>query len=200
MSNLDNQLLTSVGYIGDDIGALQADLSALATRIGQNSNLTTVQKTTIVEAINENKSRLDTLAAQIAAIPPQESEIDDAVTAADSTWSSSKITAFVADAKAQVSQSILGAVGADADTLQELLAFINANSDAIANLSASFVKFSGPQTLTTAQKTQAQANIGVADVSRTEALEAYKTELETVDLVTRYETRRIAAGGPVITR
>ena len=195
--------LTTVNqYLGDDIGALQAGYDALATRVGDNANLSTTQKATLVGAINENKSALTALQNQVSSLPTPESEIDDAVTATDKTWSSSKISTKMATDIAALKQDLLGGVGADYDTFQELLTFIQQNGSDIAALTGSFVSFTTAQSLTAAQQSQARTNITAASQAEMDTMNAFKTAVgdPSVDYAAIYEARRVAAGGPAITR
>jgi hypothetical protein len=89
--------------------------------------------------------------------------IDDATTAAGTTWSSTKIAAERAAVKAE----ILGAAGAAYDTLEELKAYADSGQAADQVALGNRVRFDAAQSLTAPQKVQAKANIdayGTAEI------------------------------------
>jgi hypothetical protein len=205
MSTFSNETLNLASYVGDDIGAMQAGLDTLIARVGENANLNTTAKATLVAAINELKGNFTTLQNQFNNLPAPESELDDTHTGAEKGWSAQKISSQIADAVNTLKQSLLGGVGADADTFSELLSLITNNENALETISAltgSFVSFKTNQTLTEAQKTTALNNIGAASAAMVATLQQFVTDFGDVKvkLVERYESRRIAAGGPAITR
>ena len=146
--------------------SLQITLQNLATRIATeckslrtliNGNatgltaLTTTDKTNLVSALNEVRA----LAAAAGAVA-------DGSTSTTTSWSSQKVTNYVA---AQVA-GVLGGASAAYDTLQEIQAFLQADDTAIAGILTSLglrLRFDAAQTLTTAQQLQACNNIGVGD-------------------------------------
>lgn len=113
--------------------------------------LTTAAKANLVAALNEIKAALDALGTPVV--------IDDAVTAADKAWSSTKIDAEISAALAGVLDSAPAAL----DTLNELAAALGDDANFAATTSAALgnrVRYDAAQSLTTPQKTQALANIG----------------------------------------
>ena len=86
----------------------------------------------------------------------------DGSTSSITSWSSQKVTNYVA---AQVA-GVLGGASAAYDTLQELQAFLQADDTAIAGILTSLglrLRFDAAQVLTTAQQLQGCTNIGVGD-------------------------------------
>ena len=134
---------------------------ALRTSIGQRGSLTTTDKDSIVDAINELVSSL----AALRQVVENKTEIDDSVATATNVWSALKTTTKISESCAAVKNEILNGAGAAYDTLQELATLITTNQSAITalqGLAAGHVKFDGAQSLTAAQKTQARANIDAA--------------------------------------
>lgn len=146
--------------------SLQITLQNLATRIATEckslrtlvngnaaglSALTTTDKTNLVSALNEVRA----LAAAAGAVA-------DGSTSSTTSWSSQKVTTYVA---AQVA-TVLGGASAAYDTLQEIQAFLQADDTAIAGILTSLglrLRFDAAQVLTTAQQLQGCTNIGVGD-------------------------------------
>lgn len=136
--------------------------------------------------INERISALATslgtdiksLRAAVAAVPALASLIDDAasILATDKTYSASKISTLiqsgVAQAKAEAVDDALSAIRAGVpealDTLNELANRLENDGDALAELvtlvSTGTVRTDIEQTLSAAQKLQAQANLGLLEV------------------------------------
>lgn len=123
---------------------LQDQVDAVVTDVGSLSGLTTTAKATLVAAINELQSEIDSIDVT--------SVINDSTTGASSTWSSSKIDSEIADA---VSALVDGAP-ALLDTLNELAAAIGddasfattiTNSIATKANDADVVKLTGAQTV-----------------------------------------------------
>ena len=86
----------------------------IITLIGTLSSLTTTQKGSIVEAINELKQAITTLSGSSAGI-------DDTSTGDSSTLSAKKIIELLKQAKADVKNELLGGeVDASIDTIKEL--------------------------------------------------------------------------------
>ena len=120
-------------------------INTLAGRVGTLTDLTTTDKTSIVNALNELKTSIGSAGAQIS----------DTSTATSSTWSSTKITAQI---NAAITAIINGAAG-DSDTLKEL-------ADKIAGLAQAdngLVSATQIQSFTAEQKKQAAENIGMGD-------------------------------------
>ena len=128
---------------------IATEVKALRTLINGNaaglSALTTTNKTNLVAALNELKTL----------IPAASASIDDASTAAGTTWSSTKINAQINSAIAAL---VNGAPGTS-DTLKELADQLAALVQADTGL----LSFAGVQTLTAGQKTQGCTNLGVGE-------------------------------------
>lgn len=150
--------------------AVGVDIKDLLAKIGDPSQLTTTQKASLVVALNELKSGLSDLQAQVDAA----TNIDDSKTALDTTWSSNKINA-------QIEAAVAGLVNGAPDalnTLKELADAMQGNADAIAalqDIAGGHVKFDAAQSLTAEQQAQARANISAASVAE---LNAVKTTAE----------------------
>lgn len=155
------------------MATLQVRLQDLATRVAtetksirtllngnaaSNIALITTAKTSLVAAINELKTEVDTLAASGGAT------INDASTSsATQTYSINKIIADIADARAAVKAEILGGAGAAYDTLKELedlFASTGADLSGITTALGNRLRFDAAQTLTAQQKVTANANAG----------------------------------------
>lgn len=155
------------------MATLQVRLQDLATRVatetksirtllngnaGSNVALITTAKGNLVAAINEVKTEVATLAAAGGAT------IDDASTASTTaTYSVTKIRTSIAEAQAAVKAEILGGAGAAYDTLQELKGLLDGATGDLSALTTALgnrVRFDAAQSLTAAQKIQANANAG----------------------------------------
>lgn len=147
--SLENKLVLFAQAVGVDIGEL------ITTR-GNLTALTTVQKTSLVAAINEVQAGLKSV--DLTAL------INDAAGAGvvDKTWSADKIVSALSNLKSEI---IAGAPEAY-DTLQEIAAYLAANDGSLNALLTAInnrVRFDAAQVLTPAQKLQACQNIGVGD-------------------------------------
>lgn len=134
------------------------DYKALKAQIGSNTLLATSDKTSIVNAINEVKGAIDTVANAQAG----SSSINDATVATTSTWSSSQISAKLQEFK----ESVLGGASAAFDTLQEIEAMFNSDASyaaKVADALAKRVRVDAAQTFTVDEQKQACANIGIGD-------------------------------------
>lgn len=163
------------------------DVKGIIGNIGTLSNLTTMQKASLVVALNEvagkaatletsvgtNTASIGTINTQISeldsavkaleGIVASQTNIDDANVATTTTYSSSKIESVVTDAKAAVKNDLLGGAGDAYDTLKELADLIATNKetiDALQELAAGHVRYNAAQELTAEQKAQARTNIG----------------------------------------
>ena len=155
------------------MATLQVRLSDLATRVAtetksirtllngnaaSNVALITTAKTSLVAAINELKTEVDTLAASGGAT------INDASTSSiTQTYSINKIITSIAEARAAVKAEILGGAGAAYDTLKELedlFASTGADLSGITTALGNRVRFDAVQSLTAPQKVTANTNIG----------------------------------------
>lgn len=139
--------------IADGFTKLSTELKASRTAIGNNVDLTTAAKSTLVAAINEVKAGIGGAGATI----------NDASPSTVAVYSSSK-TEAVANAAATVAVgTLIGAAPAALDTVYELAAQMLADEGAVQTLTNSIgnrVRFDAAQTLTAPQKTQALANMG----------------------------------------
>lgn len=172
---------------------------ALRTSIGQRGSLSTTDKDSIVDAINEVVKNLSDLAQTVA----NKTEIDDAAVTGTNVWSALKTNTKITEQCAAVKNEILNGAGAAYDTLAELATLIEANQgaiDALESIAAGHVRFDAAQSLTTEQKVQARSNIDaastadVADAKKAgtdaaSALATFKAEVgaTNIDLVSIYE-------------
>lgn len=129
----------------------QADLAGLST----------TAKGNLVSAVNE------VLAVAQAAAGAGGAAIDDTTASTTKVYSSSKVNSQIADARAALKSELLGGAGAAFDTLKELYDLLQAGDQADQNAITALntalgnrVRFDAAQTLTTAQKVTANANMG----------------------------------------
>lgn len=135
-----------------------SDVKTLIAKQGDLSTLTTIQKASLVLAINE-------LNSAISQIDTSEL-IEDGQTAADKTWSSNKILSEITTKCNEVKTALLGGAGDAYDTLKELADLITDNKeliDSLQELAGAHVRYDAAQELSPGQKTQARSNIGAAD-------------------------------------
>ncbi len=128
--------------------AIGTDVKTLTANQGNLASLTTTQKTSLVNAINELK------AAQASA-----SGINDAAASSSSTYSSTKIDTQIAAAIS----NIIGGASAAYDTLKELQDLIGADQTNISGILTALgnrVRVDAAQGFTTGQQAQARDNIG----------------------------------------
>ena len=154
---------------------------------GQRTALTTQDKDSLVDAINEVVKNL----ADLADVVANKTQIDDTTVTIGNVWSALKTSNSISEACAALKQELLGGASADWDTFQELVTKIQANASALEILQAAgagHVKFDGAQSLTADQKAQARSNISaastdeVADAKKAgtdamAALNAFKAEV-----------------------
>lgn len=120
-------------------------INTINGRVGTLTNLTTTDKTSLVNALNEIK----------ASVPVLSSIIDDTAAQTTKTWSSTKI-------QTQITAAITALInGSDAanDTLKELADRITA----IAQAENGLLSFAQAQTLTAAQQLQGCTNLNIGD-------------------------------------
>lgn len=160
---------------------LSKQISALATQVGTDikqiianvgdlSQLTTDQKSSLVVALNELKANLQDIAGSVGAT------INDSEINATHTWSSQKIDSAITAAI----NALVNGAPTTLDTLQELASAIETNQDAISALqtiAAGHVKYTEAQSLTTEQQAQARTNIGAAAASDLTTLQGTVTTL-----------------------
>jgi len=141
--------------------------------------LTTTAKNNLVAAINELDAAIDALSAGAAGIndtvtattstwssTKTSAEIGglilDSSSATTKTWSASKIAAAIATAKSE----LVNGAGAALDTLNELAAALGNDANFASTTTTALgnrVRFDAAQTLTSGQKTQACANLGLGE-------------------------------------
>ena len=139
--------------------AIGTDIKSLTTKQGDLTSLSTTAKGNLVAALNELKGAIDTLSGASGAV------IDDASTAADKTWSASKIGGQIDAAVAALVASSPAAL----DTLNELAAALGNDPSFAATIATEIgnrVRYDAEQVLTAPQKAQACANIGVGNPER----------------------------------
>lgn len=118
------------------------------------SSLTTTQKTSLVAAINELKTAIDNSGSSIT--------ISDSTSSTTEVWSSSKVSSTIAQAKSD----LVNGAGAALDTLSELAAALGNDASFASTVTTALgyrLRFDAVQTLTTGQKTQACANLGIGE-------------------------------------
>ena len=131
---------------------LAAEFKTIYAQVGTLAHLSTTDKTSLVSAINELRTQIDTVASVAV--------IDDANAASTATtFSASKITSLLDMLKAD----LLGGADAAFDTLKELQDAILNDQTGIAALLAAVdkrVRFDAAQALTAPEQEQARQNIG----------------------------------------
>ena len=131
--------------------AIAVDIKKLTTNDGELAALTTTDKTSLVNAINELKSSI-----------ANATNINDTSTSKSATWSSDKINTSINNA---VSALVNGA-GTTLDTLKELANALgnDANfSTTIATQMGKRVRVDAAQTFTVAEQAQGCANLGIGN-------------------------------------
>ena len=143
LSDLATRIATECKALRTLINGNATDLSALST----------TAKSNLVVAINELKTAVD--AAGGAAI-------NDATTATNSTWSSSKMTAEISSAVA----ALVNGASATLDTLNELAVALGNDANFSATVTSALanrLRVDAAQTLNAAQQLQACSNLGIGD-------------------------------------
>jgi hypothetical protein len=152
--------------------SLSINVSNLATRIateckalraadGDLSSLTTAAKSNLVAAINELQTGLAALSGT--------GKINDTQSSTASTYSSQKVDAQISAAIA----ALVNGAPAALDTLAEIAATLSADEGAVTSLTTAVgnrVSFADVQSLSTAQKARALANIGAAALAHTHTI------------------------------
>ena len=149
---------TLVVRISDLATRMATECKSLRTLVNANgvdlSALTTTQKASLVAAINELKTALDALGTPIT--------ISDSTSSTTQVWSSSKVASEITAAK----NALTNGAAAALDTLSELASALgnDANFSSTITTALSYrLRFDAAQTLTTGQKTQACANLGIGE-------------------------------------
>lgn len=144
ISDLATRMATECKSLRTLVNANGADLSAL----------TTAQKASLVAAINELKTALDALGTPIT--------ISDSTSSTTQVWSSSKVASEITAAK----NALTNGAAAALDTLSELAAALGNDANFASTITTALgyrLRFDAVQTLTTEQKTQACANLGIGE-------------------------------------
>lgn len=137
--------------------AIGADIKALKAADGDLTSLSTTAKSNLVAAINE----LHTTVSNFTSI---DDTSGDGTT--DKTWSADKIYDTIEAAVAALKTELVGGANAALDTFKELQDALNNDATFAQTMATSLskkVSFDTVQTLTTTEKAQACANIGVGD-------------------------------------
>lgn len=149
---------TLAARITDLATRLATECKSIRTLVNGNasdlSSLTTTQKTSLVAAINELKEAIDNAGSSIT--------ISDATSSTTEVWSSSKVAAEIQAAK----DALTNGAAAALDTLSELAAALGNDADFASTITTALgyrLRFDAVQTLTTEQKTQACANLGIGE-------------------------------------
>ena len=144
ISDLATRMATECKSLRTLVNANGADLSAL----------TTTQKASLVAAINELKTALDALGTPIT--------ISDSTSSTTQVWSSSKVASEITAAK----NALTSGAAAALDTLSELASALGNDANFASTITTALgyrLRFDAAQTLTTEQKTQACANLGIGE-------------------------------------
>ena len=144
ISDLATRMATECKSLRTLVNANGADLSAL----------TTTQKASLVAAINELKTAVDNAGSSIT--------ISDSSSSTTQVWSSSKVASEITAAK----NALTNGAAAALDTLSELASALgnDANFSSTITTALSYrLRFDAAQTLTSGQKTQACANLGIGE-------------------------------------
>jgi hypothetical protein len=144
---------TLVAHIQDLSTRVASEFKTVRSTTGNIASLQTTDKTSLVTALNELKSRVDAAFAASGAV------IDDASTSSTTkTYSVTKIRDLVSTSIASLTAGAPTAL----DTLDELAAALGDDANFASNITAMIgnrVRFDAPQSLTAAQKVQAKSNI-----------------------------------------
>ena len=149
---------TLAARIADLATRLATECKSIRTLVNGNttdlSSLTTTQKTSLVAAINELKTAIDNSGSSIT--------ISDSTSSTTEVWSSSKVSSAIAQAKSD----LVNGAGAALDTLSELAAALGNDASFASTVTTALgyrLRFDAAQALTTGQKTQACANLGIGE-------------------------------------
>ena len=149
---------TLAARIADLATRLATECKSIRTLVNGNtadlSSLTTTQKTSLVAAINELKTAIDNSGSSIT--------ISDSTSSTTQVWSSSKVSSAIAQAKSD----LVNGAGAALDTLSELATALGNDASFASTVTTALgyrLRFDAAQALTTGQKTQACANLGIGE-------------------------------------
>lgn len=131
--------------------AIGADIGKILANQGSLTALTTTDKTSLVNAINELKTAIASA-----------SGIDDGSTSTSATWSSDKINTSINNAVA----ALVNGAGTTLDTLNELAEALGDDANfatTIATQMGKRVRVDAPQTFTVAEQAQGCENLGIGN-------------------------------------
>jgi hypothetical protein len=141
--------LSIVTQVNNALTRIGTEFKSVRTSIGSLASLSTTNKNSVVEAVNEVRGLVGNAGAQI----------NDATPATGTVYSSSQTEARISAAVA----ALVGAAPGTLDTLSELSDALGDDPNAITTLTTAVgnrVRFDAAQTLTAPQATQARTNIG----------------------------------------
>lgn len=144
MAKQQERITALAQAIGADIGKILANQGSLTA-------LTTTDKTSLVNAINELKTAIASA-----------SGIDDASTSTSATWSSDKINTSINNAVA----ALVNGAGTTLDTLNELAEALGDDANfatTIATQMGKRVRVDAAQTFTVAEQAQGCENLGIGN-------------------------------------
>lgn len=153
---------------------IKTDITGIRTDLGNKANLTTTDKTSLVNALNEVLGKVNNLIDDTAG---------EGIT--DKVWSADKTVAYVQQVKSQI---LGGTIPEASDSLLELLTLINDDQN---ELNAIFlaldkrVSVDSIQTFTNGEKQLGRENIGAASDAE---FQQFKTDVgnTNTDFVTAY--------------
>ena len=137
------------------IAAIASDIKTLLANTGNLANLTTANKTSLVNSLNELKS-------SIANIDLTSLISDATATSTSKTYSIDKINAQIASAVA----ALVNSAPSTLDTLKELADALTADASTLSGLVTAVgnrVRYDAAQSLTDPEKITACQNIGIGD-------------------------------------
>lgn len=141
-------LVTQVNNLATRIGT---EFKSVRSSIGTLTSLTTTNKTSVVDAVNEVRGLIGSAGAQI----------NDSAASTTTVYSSTKTDSQISAATAALVSSAPGTL----DTLNELATALGNDpnfSTTITTALANRLRFDAAQTLTSGQKTQGLTNLGAA--------------------------------------
>lgn len=180
-------IVAAVNELKDNATSLSNALNALTGRVGtaeSGISTNTGEIATLKSSLSSLSGTVGGMQSDIAdleAAVAAATEISDATTDTDTTWSSTKINNELTALSQSIKNDLLGGAGTAYDTLKELADLIVANAnaiDALEALAAGHVKYDAAQSLTDAQKKQARTNIAAASASDHTALAGRVTTAE----------------------
>lgn len=166
--------------------AIAADVKDIRLKAGNLTSLTTTDKTSLVNALNEIRNDLQTANGVLNAL------IDDAALAGaiDHTWSVDKIISYVTSVKSDI---MGGLAPGTLDTIFELAAELQnaeTNVDAIFTAIGYRVSVDAIQSFDTTQQAQGRSNIGAASAAVLTTLTNNVGDT-TYDFVAAYEAAKV---------